>query len=252
MFNLVAFYESQAQDAALDNVTPVQDALVTISANNRVIFPMDYLIGAVHVVGDAISRARINTPSFRMIGLPEIYPIKPTVAVGANPPIMGPMWGQMRIPSRDEVGIDTSRGGSGAGGVWAALFVSDRFTPANVGPIYPMRFTASVTLTVGTWVPASLVFDQALPYGRYAVVGMHCVCNDGVYARLTFPGNTQYRPGVVVVEAVGEYVNPQMFRMGNFGKFGEFDSTAAPGLEFLGDTAGVETPSGILDLIKIS
>lgn len=252
MHNLVAFFKSVAQDAALDNITPVTDPLVTVTANNRVIFPADYMVGAAHVSNLSATRARINTPSFRMIALPEIYPIDDTAAVDVNPPIDGPYWGTLRIPKNDEVGIDISRGGAGAADAFAALWVAERFVPAPQGPIFPMRFTAAVTLTAGTWVQTSLTFDQTLPYGRYAVVGMHVVCNDGMYMRLTFPGQTQYRPGIPCVEAIGDYVNPQVFRKGNFGLFGTFDSTAQPGAEFLGDTAGAETPAGILDLIKVA
>lgn len=251
MHNLVAFYKSVAQDAVLDNLTPVTDPLVTVTANNRVIFPMDYLIGAVQLFGANVQRGRINSPSFRTIALPEIYPVKITADQGTNPVLMLPGWGNFRIPRNDEFGIDVSHGGAGAEDVFAGIWVTDQYRPAPTGPVYTMRATATIVLTVGTWVQGSLTFDQVLPYGRYAVVGMQATVNDGVYARLTFPGNSQYRPGVPCVEAVGSYVNPQTFRFGAFGSFGVFDSTAQPGVEVLGNVAGSEACVFLLDIMKV-
>lgn len=250
MHNLVAFYASVAQNAALSNLTPVTDPLVTVTANSRVIFPADYRIGAIQGLIVDGSRMRLNTPSMRNIALPELYPIKITADQGTNPVMIGPIWDRMMIPRNDEVGIDVSRAGAGAGDCYAALWVAPQFRPAPNGPVFTMRATASVTLTNGTWVASTLTFDQTLPYGRYAVVGLHVECNDGVFARLTFPGQTQFRPGVPCVEAYGSYTNPQMFRYGAFGLFGEFDSTAQPGMEFLGNVAGAETPTVLLDLVK--
>lgn len=250
MFNLVACYASVAQDAALTNLTPVTDPLVTIQ-NSRFIFPSNVEIGAVLVNVPDGSRARINTPSLRNIALPELYPAKITAENGTNPPLVGPMWGTLRIPQNDEFGIEVSRAGAGAADSFAGIWYAPGRTPAPQGPIITMRATATIVLTVGTWVAGALTFDQSLPYGRYAVVGMTAIVGDAMFARLAFPGQTQYRPGVPVVEAYGSYVNPQVFRMGAFGLFGQFDSTAQPLVEVLGHTAGSEAGVYLLDLIKI-
>jgi hypothetical protein len=250
--NVVAFFGSVAQNADLANLTPVTDPLVTVTANNRVIFPEDYWVAAANLMVVDGSRARLNTPQMRLVALPELYPIKITAEQGANPQVVGPLWGMVRIPKNDEVGIDVSRAGAGAGDCYAALWVSPRYTPAPQGPVYTVRCTSTITLTVGTWAAGLLAFDQTLPYGRYAVVGMQATCGDAMYARLTFPGQTQFRPGVPCVEAVSSYINPQVFRFGNFGLFGSFDSTAQPGIEVLGHTAGSEAGVYLLDLVKVS
>lgn len=251
MHNLVACFASVAQDAALSNVTPVTDPLITIQ-NSRFIFPTAVDIGAILANVPDGSRARINTPSLRNIALPEIYPVKITAENGTNPPIQGPMWGTLRIPQNDEFGVEVSRAGAGAADCFIGIWYAPGRTPAPGGPVITMRATATIVLTAGTWVAGSLTFDQSLPYGRYAVVGMQATIGDAMLARLAFPGQTQYRPGVPVVEAYGSYVNPQVFRMGNFGLFGTFDSTAQPLLEVLGHTAGSEACVVLLDLIKVA
>lgn len=250
MFNLVACYASVAQNAALTNLTPVTDSIVTIQ-NSRFIFPATMQIAAVQGLIDTGSRMRINTPSLRSIALPEMYPVKITAGQGTNPVIIGPMWGTLSIPMNDEFGFDVSRAGAGAADCFAGLWYAPGRVQPPGGPVITMRATAAITLTVGTWVTANLTFDQSLPFGKYAVVGMTAICTSGVFARLAFPGQTQYRPGVPVVEAYASYVNPQVFRMGNFGQFGQFDSTAQPLIEILGLAAGAQTAVILLDLIKI-
>lgn len=251
MHNLVAMYASVAQDAALTNLTPVTDPLITVQ-NSRFIFPTQVEIGCILANIPDGSRVRINTPNLRSIALPEVYPVKTTAENGTNPPIQGPMWGTLRIPMNDEFGLDVSRAGAGAADCFAAIWYAPARTPAPGGPIISLRATFTATLTVGTWVNSALTFDQSLPYGKYACVGMQSTCGDAMFTRLAFPGQTQYRPGVPNIEAYGSYVNPQVFRMGQFGLFGVFDSTAQPSVEVLGHTAGAESGVVLLDLIKVS
>ena len=246
----MACFASVAQDAVLTNLTPVTDALVTVQ-NGRFIFPSDVQIGAIQGLIVDGSRMRINTPQFRSVALPEVYPVKITAEQGDNPVMVGPIWDTLRIPKNDEFGFDVSRAGAGAGDCFAGLWYAPRKPIAPQGPVITMRATATITLTVGTWVAGALTFDQSLPYGKYAVVGMAAICGDAVFARLAFPGDTQWRPGVPAVEAYGSYPNPQMFRYGEFGLFGVFDSTAQPLVEVLGHTAGAEAGVYLLDLIKI-
>lgn len=250
MHNLVACYASVAQNSALVNLTPVTDPIVTVQ-NSRFIFPFDIQIGCV--LGNIVtgSRMRINTPSLRNIALPEVYPIKTTAGNGSNPPLFGPTWGELTVPMNDEFGFDVSRAGAAAADCFAGLWYTRSYTPAPSGPVINLRATYSITLTLGTWVAAAMVFDQSLPFGRYAVVGMQNLCTSCMLARLAFPGQTQYRPGVPSGETYGDYINPQLFRSGNFGLFGEFNSTAQPLIECLGYVAGAQTGVAILDLVKI-
>lgn len=250
MHNLVAMFASVPINSVLVNLTPVTDPLVTVQ-NSRFIFPGDMQIGCILANVPDGTRCRINTPQFRSIALPEVHPVKTTVENGTNPPIQGPMWDTLRIPRNDEFGIDVSRAGAGAADCYVGLWYAPTRVPAPGGPVITIRATATITLTVGTWVASGLTFDQSLPYGRYAIVGMHAECPDAMFARLAFPGQTMYRPGVPVVELYGSYVNPPIFRFSEFGLFGVFDSTAQPLVEVLGHTAGAENCVFLLGLVKV-
>lgn len=251
MHNLVALYGNVAQDASLVNLTPVTDSLVSIQ-NSRFLFPMRAQIGAILMNVPNGSRARINTPMYRNIALPEIYPVKTSAGNGSNPPIMGPIWGSLEIPMNDEFGIDVSRAGSGAADCFGGIWYAPGMTPATRGPVITMRATATITLTVGTWVSANLTFDQSLPNGTYEVVGMQATMTNLMFARLIFPGGINYRPGVPGTVTYGDYVNPQVFRFGNFGSYGRFVSTAQPLIEVMGLAAGSQAGVFLLDLIKVS
>lgn len=251
MHNLVACFANVASGASLVNLTPVTDSLVSVQ-NNRFLFPMRAQIGALLINVPDGTRARLNTPMYRNIALPEIYPVKITAENGTNPPIAGPLWGTLEIPMNDEFGIDVSRAVATAADSFAGIWYAPAMTPASRGPIITMRATATIVLTVGTWVSANLTFDQSLPNGTYEVVGMQATCGDAMFARLIFPGGINFRPGVPVVEAYGSYVNPQLFRFGSFGSYGRFVSTAQPLIEVMGHTAGSEPGEYLLDLIKVA
>jgi len=250
MHNLVAMFANVAQNASLTNLSPVTDPLITIQ-NSRFIFPFDVQIGCLLANVVDGSRCRINTPSYRSVALPEVYPVKVTAGNGTNPPIQGPMWDTLRIPRNDEFGLDVSRAGAGAADCFAGIWYAQGRTPAPSGPVITLRATVTMTLVVGNWVTGNLTFDQSLPYGKYAITGMSCQCTSAMFGRLAFPGGTQYRPGVPAVEVYGSYINPQAFRMGNFGLFGVFDSTAQPLIEIMGYAAGAQSAVILLDLIKI-
>jgi len=101
------------------------------------------------------------------------------------------------------------------------------------------------------WTIGTITLDQTLPFGRYGVIGMACVCDSAYAARLVFPQNTSMRPGVVPGTAIANYDYRQIMRAGRFGLLGTFDQTAPPQLEVLGEAAGAQTPAVYLDLVEL-
>ena len=251
MFTTVGFYESITNGASLVEVNGVLDQSMTTDAANRFQAPGAWTIFAAHLMGVNVTRAQIFAPSFRQLQLPEIYPVLVAADVPTldGPVIYGPR-GLSLVPAESFI-LNVSRGGADAQPVMGALWLGPGMTPATMGKTYSVYATATPTIVAGSWVLAPLTFDQQLPAGKYEVVGMAVVCNDCSYARLVFPGNYQYRPGVVVQDTYGDKPYSDAFRMGKFGKWGEFVHNAPPQVEFLGDTAGAESAIVILDLVKI-
>lgn len=250
MHTVAGFFSSLANGVTYSALAAVLDQSLTVSANNRYIFPGNYRCLAAALMGVNMSAARINAPSLRSVVLPEIYPVNAAAALGDN--VKYTVYGRNgpRFIRNEEVTLEVSHGGAGAEDQFGALFVTENFVPAPDGPIFTLLATASPTLTDGTWVNAALTFNQTLPSGEYTVVGMNVVCNDAFLARLVFPGQSQYRPGCVVNDTYGQDNNTQMFRYGRMGLYGKFQSTAQPSVEFLGYAAGAESPIVMLDCIK--
>lgn len=251
MHTLVAFYESITNGSTNVEVNGVLDQSMTLDAANRFQSPWLGQVRAAHVHGVNLSAARINAPSLRTIALPEIYPAAPAADIAANtgPIVMGDRG--PRLQPQESFIIEVSRAGADAQPVLGALWISPQIIPAAAGPAITVRATASPTIVAGSWVLASITFDQVLPAGTYEVVGLAVVCNDCSYARLVYPGVSQFRPGVVVQDAYGDYPWTPEFRFGRFGSFGRFVHNAPPSIEFLGDTAGAESAVVYLDVIKV-
>lgn len=115
-------------------------------------------------------------------------------------------------------------------------------------PMWCARFTAAVACTAYNWVNGAITFDQDLPAGQYAVMGMHVISASGLGARLVF-NNQGARPGVLAYDAIDDISNP-IFRNGNLGVYGTFHHTTPPTLDMLCRTTDA-AQEGWLDLVKI-
>lgn len=251
MHILAAFAASIANGTTYGALSAVTDQALTVSSNSRYILPQRWRITKGYVQGPNLTAAQIDAPSLRNLGLPEIYP----TVVGTAPPTLTALaeWDDMGplVQQNEEVTVRISRGGADAQPVQAGLWMYDKFTPAPRGPVFTIPATAIITQVANAWVNGPLTFAVTLTAGRYAVVGMAVVANDVMLARLIFPGMSQWRPGVVVDAAYGNKKQPDPFRAGRMGLYGEFWNTAQPQIETFGLVAGSEAITAYLDLIKV-
>ena len=252
MFHTFAFSGAKTDSTANEAAPAIADQTLTRTANgNQYLMPNDLTVFGAIAYNDTITRARLNYPSMRDLGLPEISPLNVTAEPSAN--IQYCWWGLNgpKVRKTEEFGADTSNGASTADTVHVGVWVGDRYDAIPPGRKFTVRGTATQTLIASTWTSATITLDQTLPFGKFAVIGMACICNDAVLARLIFPGQNTWRPGCPTVESASIYDNRQLFRAGNLGLWGTFEQTAPPQLEVLGGTAGAETPAVILDLVAI-
>lgn len=252
MHTVAVYYESQSNNVTYDPLAVVTDQCLTPAQSQGYQFPKNYKALAACVMGVNLSAARINAPSLRNLVLPEIYPGIAAATVPTRPSIIDYRGQGPQMLANESVVVETSRAGADAQPVSAALWVTDRFTPAPGGPIYTAVASFTNTLVAGAWTLCTLTFNQTLPAGLYAVVGLNVTCGDSFVSRLVFPGQNQWRPGCVNNLAYGNLIQPNIFTMGYMGKLGEFYNTAQPQLEVFGLVAGAETGAAYLDLIKIA
>lgn len=250
-FHFAAFGGTKTDSTANENAPAVIDNGLTTSANNRYISPARMEVFAAGAMNDTITRARITAPSLRNEGLPEIYPVTVSDDPATNPQYADWDHNCPVIQLNEEFGIESSNGASTVDRIHAWLAFRERMMPVPPGKKMTIVGTSAQTLLLDAWTLGGITLDQVLPFGRYAVIGMHCTCNDAWGARLVFPRGGSYRPGAPVAMAVGGYDVNGLFRAGRLGEWGRFESVAQPQLELIGNAAGAETATCILDLVSL-
>jgi hypothetical protein len=248
VFHLAAYFAALGVNAADSDVAALSDQALTIQ-NNHFIFPRPLSVIWAYYIAASATRAKIQSPKTRIIADPYIRPIergslpgsRPSIADYSNRPIDLNQLDEIRILGSNNLGAATEPS-------YAFLGLQETFEPAPQGTLTTLRATTVVTTVTRQWTFAALVFDQTLPAGRYAVVGMDAYATNLIAARLAFVAGG-WRPGVICSQSVGQTVG-DYFRRGNYGLFGRFDSTAQPSVEFLSEGAATN-PEVYLDLIKV-
>ncbi len=252
MLHLLAFGGAKTDSTANEAAPGVVDQGWTMNAQNRYISPTKLSVVAATAMNDTLASARLNAPSLRNLGLPDIYPVTVSDIPAASPAIH--YWGPNgpEIQPTEAFGIDTSNGASTIDRVHCGLWVRDRVEPIPAGKRFTLTGTAAITLLLDNWAAGTITFTQDLPYGQYAVIGMYAKCTACYLARLIFPGNTSWRPGCAAVPTVGQFDQRELFRSGTLGSWGTFISTQPPQLELIGSTAGAQTATVGLDLVAVN
>lgn len=269
MFRLVAFNHTDgAGDAgttvALDPVDAIADPHVHIEGDN-IYIPGDTLdligfwgfSGSLTATEDAVvDQMRLEAPSMGVYkDIPQFQ--IPTKALAGdeepdaptplnlwlvNPLRLTPGEGMQLHVKEDTAGDDRQ--------ATALVWLGD----GNLGnpypglPMFTVRFTAAIAGVAYSWQNGAITFEQNLPVGLYAVMGMHVITDSGIGARLVFSGQGA-RPGCLAYDAI-EDISNQVFRNGNLGVWGTFHTHSPPTLDILCRTTDA-TQEGFLDLIKI-
>ena len=253
MLHVIAWSGAKTDSTANEAAPTIADESVTPSATgNRYLIDYDCTLAWASALNDTITRARFNIPSYRDLGLPEIFPLNAVAEPSADYDVC--VWGANgpRLRANEGIGADSSNGASTVDTIHIAVGLLTGIDPIPAGRRFTVRGTAAQTLVASAWTTGAITLDQDLPAGRYGVIGMQVTCNDGVFARLVFPMNTKYRPGVPVGETIAILDPRQNGRAGQWGLLGVFTDRAPPQLQILGGTAGAETPAVILDLVEMS
>lgn len=247
MMHLLAYTLASAGGLTNQDIPGVTDNFATLQ-NNHYILQQPWYVKWLAAVGLNITNARINTPYLRLINLPSFG----AVDVSANPSSLPAInWFEspnIKLAAIDETAVEMTDS-AGATQLFGFLGIMDSLV-YNVpqGPISRIRATAAITVGNKVWGSGTMTFDQPLPAGNYAIVGMDVIGANLMAARLIFQGIGS-RPGVLARTTIGTKPDP-MFMGGKLGVFGTFPTTAIPSLELIG-TAAPTTQTIYLDVVKI-
>jgi len=246
-WHVAAYFASLTNGSSNVANTIVPDQVLTPSGTTAFILPKPGKLFAGYAAGANITAVRINTPSLRYVGLPFLGPLNTTLTVPSPPNVT--LWGENgpTLPTVDAISAEHSLGGAAPENELTVLFFKFGGAPVPGGPIYRIRFTATITGVTGAWASGAMTPDSTLPQGTYSVGGMDAQGTNLVAARLIFPGSF-FRPGCLARNAVGGLPD-RMFTDGTFGVYGSFKSVNLPNLEIL--VSGANTAQTVfLDLVR--
>lgn len=235
-FTLAAFAESLDPAAALVNFAAVADPHLTVSGDDLLIPELDQLLFYGACIDQTVaSYARLRSPSMLEDGFEEyIAPLASGLTFGAPPEIIDKSKNPINLKRIEALQFQALTNPAAAAVHYCIVGLGDGApTPAG-GKIRTVRCTAAITLSAVAWVNGALTFPVSLKAGRYAVVGARFASANLVAGRLVFPGMA-WRPGGPAANDEADEDFP-LFRDGNLGVWGEFDSSSPPTVDLLGVT----------------
>ncbi len=272
--HLIAFSQAQSVTtytkvnfAADVTVTPIGANLVQVPATNLLIGA--YGFGGITATG--LTRYQISTPSLKANRVPIQIDASDTTttqpadatAVAVAGTATGPpipqlqFWGDTPIPLAPGESLEVDEITAGANQATFGIWLDNGLPDTVTGPLLAgVRATSATTLVANAWTASTLTFDNTLPVGSYAVVGMAALSATGVLARVALPG-FPWRMGCIAQKTTSAF-RQDYFRAGRFGTFGQgayhswgaFVSTSPPQVEFFAGAA--DTSEVVLfDLVKI-
>jgi len=247
-FTLVGWHESIDASAALTKIAALPDPHIRVEGNNIIVPSLNQLC-FVYAIGSGLYRAQLDSPSLRRFLLYDIAPVD----TGAEPGMYYNIQSLLRFNSPYPLDVNEPLSCSvlNAGLNWTTVFVwlSDGAITPIIGDFLTVRATGSTTLTAYEWTNVAITFDQTLPAGRYAVVGMRYRGANAIAARLVVPGYA-WRPGCIGIDGYGEAPIP-IFRNGGLGNWGEFEHNTPPTVDCFARAADT-AQYFYFDLLKVA
>jgi len=282
---MIAYYSGSANPTALTKLAPVPDPTLFYDSTGKTFqVPTLNMITACYGYGLGTGRTpgfqnyQFVTPSLRSNSVPfQVWKTDQT-ATCPGPYLFGDDSAfqyfadqPVQLLTGEQLECDYITTGGTAGYVAVLAWLDDGVPMPVSGRLMTVRATWSGTADTADFAAwnggAPLTFDNTLPVGTYAIVGMAAYAATGVAARLVIPG-FGWRMGVIPYltpdsgDTATNYVRPMQFRYGRYGQpdvgypkgtyeaWGAFVSTTPPQIETLAastDSSGAV----ILDLVKI-
>lgn len=182
------------------------------------------------------NRARLISPAFRQLSTPWIRPVNTDIVPGHRPGIADYRMNPLRIRALEELQLEGMQTTGGAAVVAAIAGITrNPVMSAPNGDIITMRGTGTTTAVAGGWTNCAVTWQDTLPTGTYAVVGLNFVGATALSARLIFEEQVE-RPGCLGCSGA-DLTPPEMFLNGGLGVWGRFNANRMPNVEILCNAA---------------
>lgn len=249
MHHLCAYFES-IDNTANTEVNALQEAVLQ-RRNNRFYTTYELQVLAAFAASATLNRCRLVTPTNRQVTLPMLHPINVATLPASDPNVADIRKSPFNLRAHEDFSLEaTSDVAMGNENFHGLLVLAERLVPAPRGDIYVLRGTSTDTATANAWTTLSTVtYDDTLPPGTYALVGLVVQSTNAIAARVIFEGGW-WRPGSVSITALGNRTH-DMFYKGGLGDWGHFTHVTIPQIEVLCDMADASHVV-YLELIRLS
>lgn len=252
-FTLAAFGEDIDIAGNEQNITAVQDDHLFTSGDDLRCPPLNRLFAVAGGLGSGgTGLMRVESPSIRKVNRLTVAPLNGLADADVEPSdpiaIMDMRAGPRVLDVDEIIGVRLDSNTSAAAFQWTLLWFSDGATAPVSGEMVTVHADSGTTVTARAWSTVPLTFVDALPRGRYQIVGARFFGATAIAGRFIFKPGT-WRPGAIALDSQTTQ-DVGMFRYGNLGVWGEFEDTTPPDAEFLCDVADTSQDVEI-DLIKV-
>jgi hypothetical protein len=219
LFHIAAFRNAALGTTADTDINALTDGVLSVSNNHFRLVDAMSLVAAAFMSPTAI-RARLDSPSLRIMGRPQILPVNVGVTPVDRGKIMELWRNPLRLPQREEIALQGTANPGTTEVAVGAIIVSPGIAQPPPGQVQWVRATSTGTATSGAWTNVALTFDSSLPSGYYSVVGSEHESANAQLHRLIFPGQV-YRPGFTSRTAEGNQ-SPNLNYFAYLGEMGRF------------------------------
>ena len=247
MFTLVGWSQSQIGNPGLVGVNALPDPHIRVVSKD-IIVPALNQLASVYAIGATLVGAQLQSPTLRRTLNLDVSPVEGATIPPNIPKFVDTHTTPLHLTTDEALDAFVTDTAGTAEQDTVLAWLSDGNYNLPAGDIFTVKATAATTLVAYAWTNAALTISQALPAGRYAVVGMHAYSTGLIAARLVFVGY-QWRPGVIGL-ANNTSFNRGLFRYGNWGEFGEFAHNTPPTVDFFSSSADT-AETVYLDLVKV-
>lgn len=247
MFHLLAWFISIGQTADTD-VTPVTDPVFNIQNSHFLPQTSVRLLWSA-VMSATLNRVRFATPKTRILTNPWVRPIIEAAVPPSNPAVCDWLDSPFMLNGLEEIQMLATSGlAMGNENFTGLAAVATGIEPVPQGDYYRLRFTSTTAATANKWSQLTVTWQDVLPAGQYAVVGLEHESANGQACRLIFNGQ-QFRPGTLSVTALANRQGA-MFYGHRLGVFGRFLQTAMPIPEVLANAADA-SHEGYMEIVRV-
>ena len=248
-FHSVMYSSSLAIGAALLQVTNVNDPIVATTGKGFIVPPTLSQLAMVAGVGVNLTRAQLTSGSIRKMFPWDIDRMNVGTAIESPTRYTDLTMSPFQLTPYEE--LDAFATQSNAAAQQASVFVTLCDGPMRpvIGPCQTVHATSSTTLVANAWTACTMVLDNGLDGGTYAIVGASALSADGQFFRLAPRGGPVNRPGGFCTQTRDGLV-PAGQRYGGWGQWMQFQNLQPPQVEFF--SAAADTSEEVyFDLIKV-